>query len=137
MKFKIGDKVKVVKCNIHRHCDNIGKIGEIESIIPKNIYPYKLKECDEWFFENELELVEENKTLGDMLGRTIDTILKTIKDNPEIAFAELNKKIVEKDEEIQNLKKLNKNQELQIMFLKGQLLVYENFGKEDVKNWQA
>ena len=131
MKFKIGDKVKVVKCNVHRHCDNIGKIGEIESIIPKNIYPYKLKECNEWFFENELELVGENKTLRDTVGETIDTILKTIKGNPEIAFAQLNRKIVEKDKQIQNLKTLNKSQELQIMFLQGQLSVYEKLGKEN------
>lgn len=132
MKFKVGDKVRVVKCRIHgKYCNHIGVISEIKDYESGVIYPYKLKNCNEPFSENELELVEENKTLGNTVGRTIDTILKMVKDNPEIALAELNKKIVEKDEEIQNLKKLNKNQELQIMFFKGQLSVYENLGKED------
>ena len=59
MKFKIGDKVKVINCdNAGTDCKNFNKVSTITDIISKMRYPYKLKGITEAFREEELELVE-------------------------------------------------------------------------------
>lgn len=62
MKFKIGDKVKVVKCEISgERCGNINKISTITQVEKDVPYPYILKDLDEVFSEDELELVQEKQ----------------------------------------------------------------------------
>ena len=62
MKFKIGDKVKVVKCEISgERCGNINKISTITQVEKDVPYPYMLKDLDEVFREDELELVKEKR----------------------------------------------------------------------------
>lgn len=62
MKFKIGDKVKVVKCEISgKRCGNINKISTITQVGKDVPYPYILKDLDEVFSEDELELVQEKQ----------------------------------------------------------------------------
>lgn len=62
MKFKIGDKVKVVKCEIlGERCENINKISTITQVEKDVPYPYMLKDLDEVFREDELELVQEKQ----------------------------------------------------------------------------
>lgn len=62
MKFKIGDKVKVVKCEILGECcENINKISTITQVEKDVPYPYMLKDLDEVFREDELELVQEKQ----------------------------------------------------------------------------
>ena len=62
MKFKIGDKVKVVKCEILGECcGNINKISTITQVEKDVPYPYMLKDLDEVFREDELELVQEKQ----------------------------------------------------------------------------
>lgn len=62
MKFKIGDKVKVVKCEISgERCGNINKISTITQVEKDVPYPYMLKDLDEVFREDELELVQEKQ----------------------------------------------------------------------------
>lgn len=62
MKFRIGDKVKVVKCNISgEHCKNINKISTITRVEKDVHYPYMLKGVAEAFSEDELELVREKQ----------------------------------------------------------------------------
>ena len=64
MKFKIGDrvKVKVVKCKISGECcENINKISTITQVEKDVPYPYILKDLDEVFSEDELELVQEKQ----------------------------------------------------------------------------
>lgn len=63
MKFKVGDRVKVVKCDIESmFCKNIGKIFTITKINNYNgEYPYVLDKTGEYFGDNELELVQENQ----------------------------------------------------------------------------
>lgn len=62
MKFKIGDKVRVVKVNapftdIQKDC--IGKVFTIEDVCKESIYPYALKGYNRCAWCNEeLELVE-------------------------------------------------------------------------------
>lgn len=66
MKFKVGDKVKVIKCKSHLHCENINKISKIEEIQTLFSYPYSLEDCDELFNDEELELVEKQFTKADL-----------------------------------------------------------------------
>lgn len=62
MKYKVGDKVKVVKCNISgEHCENINKISTITQVEKNVAYPYMLKGVAEVFSENELELVRKER----------------------------------------------------------------------------
>lgn len=62
MKFKIGDKVKVVKCKIlGEHCGNINKISTITQVEKDVPYPYMLKDLYEAFSEDELELVRKER----------------------------------------------------------------------------
>ena len=62
MKFRIGDKVKVVKCNISgEHCKNINKISTITQVEKNVAYPYMLKGVAEVFSEDELELVRKER----------------------------------------------------------------------------
>lgn len=66
MKFKVGDKVKVVKCNIHSNCENINKISKIIKIENFATYPYYLEDCVEPFKSEELELVKKQFTKADL-----------------------------------------------------------------------
>lgn len=62
MKFKIGDKVKVVKCEISgERCGNINKISTITQVEKDVPYPYILKDLDEVFSEDEIELVRKER----------------------------------------------------------------------------
>jgi len=62
MKFKVGDRVKVVKCNISgEHCKNINKISTITQVEKNVAYPYMLKGVAEVFSEGELELVRKER----------------------------------------------------------------------------
>lgn len=61
MKFKVGDKVRVVRCRIHKNCKYNNTIGEIADIDATRISPYELEGCDEFFREDELELVQEKQ----------------------------------------------------------------------------
>lgn len=62
MKFKIGDKVKVVKCEIlGERCGNINKISTITQVEKDVPYPYILKDLDEVFSEDEIELVRKER----------------------------------------------------------------------------
>ena len=66
MKFKVGDKVKVIKCKSHLHCENINKISKIEGIETFFSYPYSLEDCNELFNDEELELVGNQFTKADL-----------------------------------------------------------------------
>lgn len=63
MSFKIGDKVKVIKCNVHKHCEHIENIHTINNYYLGSFsnYVYELDNCEELFKEDELELVIENE----------------------------------------------------------------------------
>ena len=61
MKFKVGDKVKVVKCRTHENCEYNNTIGKIIDIDANIDFPYVLEDCDEIFREDELELVQERQ----------------------------------------------------------------------------
>lgn len=62
MKFKIGDRVKVVKCKISGECcENINKISTITQVAKDVPYPYMLKDLYETFSEDELELVRKER----------------------------------------------------------------------------
>lgn len=60
MKFKVGDRVKVIDCDILRKkCENIGKVFTIQSIAKYNSeHPYILNGTEEYFGDKELELVK-------------------------------------------------------------------------------
>lgn len=73
MKFKVGDKVKVVKCNIHSNCENINKISKIIKIENFVTYPYYLEDCVEPFKSEELELVKKQFTKADLKDGDIVT----------------------------------------------------------------
>lgn len=66
MEFRVGDKVKVIKCKIHSHCENINKISKIIKIENFVAYPYYLEDCNEPFDGEELELVENQFTKSDL-----------------------------------------------------------------------
>lgn len=61
MKFKVGDKVKVINCKAGgRECENLGKIFTIKSTDKNgNRFPYELYGTLEFFGDNELELVNK------------------------------------------------------------------------------
>lgn len=62
MEFNIGDKVRVVRCRTHLNCEYNNTIGKIIGIVVNNRrYPYELEGVDEFFRENELELVQERQ----------------------------------------------------------------------------
>lgn len=62
MKFKIGDKVKVINCDSSGFaCKNIGKIFTITKINDYWKHPYVLDEIGEIFRDDELELVQEKQ----------------------------------------------------------------------------
>lgn len=60
MKFKIGDRVKVVDCTIRgKECENFNKVFTIEKIAEGEAYPYQLDGTPETFNDSELELVNQ------------------------------------------------------------------------------
>ena len=61
MKFKVGDRVKVVDCIMGgKECENLGKIFTIKSTDKNdNRFPYELYGTPEFFGDNELELVNK------------------------------------------------------------------------------
>lgn len=61
MKFKVGDRVKVINCKVGgRECENLGKIFTIKSTDKNgNRFPYELYGTPEFFGDNELELVNK------------------------------------------------------------------------------
>lgn len=61
MKFKVGDRVEVVRCRTHKNCKHINTIGKIIDIVANRCFPYELENCDEIFREDELELVQEKQ----------------------------------------------------------------------------
>lgn len=61
MKFKVGDKVRVVRCRTHENCEYINTIGKIIDIAANRCFPYELENCEEIFREDELELVQERQ----------------------------------------------------------------------------
>lgn len=61
MKFKVGDKVRVVRCRTHENCEYINTIGKIFDIVANSRFPYELENCEEIFREDELELVQERQ----------------------------------------------------------------------------
>ena len=67
MKFKVGDKVRVIKCSIDgERCKNLNKVSTITEIRERAVYPYKLEDISETFGERELELVERQFTKSDL-----------------------------------------------------------------------
>lgn len=67
MKFKIGDKVKVINCDsAGTDCANFNKVSTITDIMNGSKYPYALKGITESFREKELELVERQFTKSDL-----------------------------------------------------------------------
>lgn len=74
MKFKVGDKVKVIKCSIDgERCKNLNKVSTITEIGEHLCYPYMLKDIREPFKENELALVEKQFTKSDLKDGDIVT----------------------------------------------------------------
>lgn len=74
MKFKVGDKVKVIKCSIDgERCKNLNKVSTITEIGEYLCYPYMLKDIREPFKENELALVEKQFTKSDLKDGDIVT----------------------------------------------------------------
>lgn len=62
MKFNIGDKVREVKCKTSgERCGNINKISTITQVEKDVPYPYILKDLDEVFSEDEIELVRKER----------------------------------------------------------------------------
>lgn len=67
MKFKVGDKVKVIKCSTAgERCKNLNKVSTITEIKKYSCYPYMLKDIGEAFRDDELELVEIQFTKSDL-----------------------------------------------------------------------
>lgn len=80
MKFKVGDKVKVIKCSIDgERCKNFNKISTIIKIVEHLCYPYTLKDIREAFREDELELVEVQFTKSDLKDGDIVTYRNGLK----------------------------------------------------------
>lgn len=74
MKFKVGDKVKVIKCVADgESCKNLNKVSTITKIIECASFPYILKDVKENFREDELELVERQFTKSDLKDGDIVT----------------------------------------------------------------
>lgn len=67
MKFKVGDKVKVVKCATEgENCKNFNKVSTIAKINYDGEFPYRLKGISKNFREDELALVEKQFTKSDL-----------------------------------------------------------------------
>lgn len=65
--FKVGDLVRVKKCEVHEGCKNVGKTLEISNIRSDvSYFPYEMKDCNETFCAAELELVQRNFTKSDL-----------------------------------------------------------------------
>lgn len=80
MKFKIGDKVKVINCSISgTNWGNLNKVYTITNIISGMKYPYELKGISEVFKEEELELVERQFTKSDLQDEDIVTLRNRVK----------------------------------------------------------
>lgn len=80
MKFKVGDKVRVIKCSIDgERCKNFNKISTITKIGEHLCYPYMLKDIRETFKENELALVEKQFTKSDLKDGDIVTYRNGLK----------------------------------------------------------
>lgn len=80
MKFKVGDKVRVIKCSIdEERCKNFNKISTITKIGEHLCYPYILKDIRETFREDELELVEVQFTKSDLKDGDIVTYRNGLK----------------------------------------------------------
>lgn len=62
MKYKVGDRVRIVKCTYHTNCKYVGREFEIEKINEKAVNPYALKGCSELFRDEELELKQFTKS---------------------------------------------------------------------------
>lgn len=74
MKFKVGDKVRVIKCSIDgERCKNFNKVSTITEIGEHLCYPYILKDIREPFKENELALVEKQFIKSDLQNGDIVT----------------------------------------------------------------
>nr|DAY02424.1 MAG TPA: hypothetical protein [Caudoviricetes sp.] len=74
MKFKVGDKVRVIKCSIGgERCENLNKVSTITEIGEYLCYPYMLKDISEPFKENELALVEKQFIKSDLKDGDIVT----------------------------------------------------------------
>lgn len=75
MKFKVGDKVKVIKCDTSGvNCKNLNKVSTITEIDERNgKYPYVLRGTAEYFGEMELELLERQFTKSDLKDGDIVT----------------------------------------------------------------
>lgn len=74
MKFKVGDKVRVIKCSIDgERCKNLNKVSTITEIGEHLCYPYMLKDIREPFKENELALVEKQFAKSDLKDGDIVT----------------------------------------------------------------
>lgn len=86
MKFKVGDKVRVIKCSINgERCKNLNKVSTITEIGEHLCYPYRLEGICEPFKENELALVEKQFTKSDL------------KDGDIVTYRDGRKKIVFED----------------------------------------
>lgn len=80
MKFKVGDKVRVIKCSIDgERCKNFNKISTITKIGEHLCYPYILKDIRETFREDELELVEVQFTKSELKDGDIVTYRNGLK----------------------------------------------------------
>lgn len=80
MKFKVGDKVRVIKCSIDgERCKNLNKVSTITEIGEYLCYPYMLKDIREPFKENELALVEKQFTKSDLKDGDIVTYRNGLK----------------------------------------------------------
>lgn len=80
MKFKVGDKVKVIKCSVDgERCKNLNKVSTITEIGEHLCYPYMLKDIREPFKENELALVEKQFTKSDLKDGDIVTYRNGLK----------------------------------------------------------
>lgn len=80
MKFKIGDKVKVINCDsAGTDCANFNKVSTITDIMNESKYPYSLKGITESFREKELELVERQFTKSDLQDGDIITLRNGVK----------------------------------------------------------
>lgn len=74
MKFKIEDKVKVIKCVTDgERCKNLNKVSTITEIREGSCHPYILKNIKETFRDDELELVKRQFTKSDMKDGDIAT----------------------------------------------------------------
>lgn len=80
MKFKVGDKVRVIKCSIDgERCKNLNKVSTITEIGEHLCFPYMLKGIRESFKENELALVEKQFIKSDLQNGDIVTYRNGLK----------------------------------------------------------